>query len=76
MSAIIKIKPLQNQWETDDPFLFCAFHKDNFPKGNSSLGPDESLSGRPLGQDFIQKDGWAMYHGSKEPGFPAHTFRF
>lgn len=72
MSAIKKIKQLQNQWETEDPFLFCAFHKDNFPKGNNNLGPDVSLAGRPLGQDFVQKDGWAMYHGQKVPGFPSH----
>ncbi|MFI8379842.1 pirin family protein [Leeuwenhoekiella sp. NPDC079379] len=72
MAAIIKIKQLQNQWETQDPFLFCAFHHDSYPKGNGNLGPQASLAGRNLGQDFIQKDGWAMYHGSKIPGFPAH----
>lgn len=72
MGAIQKITQLQTQWETQDPFLFCAFHHDNFPKGNGNLGPDASLAGRPIGQDFQQKDGWAMYHGSKVPGFPAH----
>ncbi len=72
MGAIQKIRALQAQWETDDPFLFCAFHNDTYPKGNDQLGPDAPLTGRNLGQDFVQKDGWAMYHGSKVPGFPAH----
>ncbi len=70
--AIKKITRLQMPWDTQDPFLFCAFHNDQYPKGNGKLGPDAPLAGRNTGQDFIQKDGWAMYHGSKVPGFPAH----
>ena len=70
--AIQKITKLQMPWDTQDPFLFCAFHNDTYPKGNGKLGPDAVLTGRNIGQDFIQKDGWAMYHGSKVPGFPAH----
>lgn len=72
MSAIKKITQIGQQWETADPFLFCAFHNDKYPKGNGKLGPDASLAGRLLGQDFQQKDGWAMYHGREIPGFPAH----
>ncbi|RXG23739.1 pirin family protein [Leeuwenhoekiella aequorea] len=72
MSAILKITPLQNQWDTQDPFLFCAFHHDLYPEGNGHSGPKDSLAGRTIGQDFTQRDGWAMYHGSKVPGFPAH----
>ncbi|HEA31461.1 MAG TPA: pirin family protein [Leeuwenhoekiella sp.] len=72
MRAIKQIKKLQAQWETEDPFLFCAFHNDAYPRGNPHLGPEASLSGRNLGQDFVQKDGWAMYHGRSVPGFPAH----
>lgn len=70
--AIQKITKLQMPWDTQDPFLFCAFHNDSYPKGNGKLGPDAPLTGRNIGQDFVQKDGWAMYHGSKVPGFPAH----
>ncbi len=75
MSAIIKIKPLGFIWETSDPFLFCAYHEDQYPKGNGSLGPESSLQGRNIGQDFTLKDGWRMYHGSRIPGFPAHPHR-
>lgn len=75
MTAIKKIKQLGAQWETQDPFLFCAYHKDHYPKGNSNLGPDASLAGRNLGMDFQLKDGWRMYHGKTVPGFPAHPHR-
>ena len=72
---ILAIKPLGFPWETQDPFLFCVHHMDAYPKGNSDLGPDASLSGRNIGQDFVMKDGWRMYHGSKVPGFPSHPHR-
>ncbi|MEQ8417140.1 MAG: pirin family protein [Imperialibacter sp.] len=75
MSAIIKIKPLGFPWETQDPFLFCVHHADAYPKGNDIMGPDASLAGRAIGNDFTIKDGWRMYHGSKVPGFPAHPHR-
>jgi quercetin 2,3-dioxygenase len=72
---IRNIKPLGFMWETSDPFLFCVHHLDNYPKGNDQLGPEASLSGRNLGQDFTTKDGWRMYHGETIPGFPAHPHR-
>lgn len=73
---IIKIKPLGFQWETADPFLFCVHHDDKFPKGNDQMGPDPALlKGRAIGQDFIIKDGWRMYHGETVPGFPGHPHR-
>jgi len=58
-----------------DPFLFCVYHADLFPEGNEKLGPNRSLSGREIGQDFVIKDGWRMYHGEEVPGFPAHPHR-
>ena len=39
------------------------------------MGPNTSLSGRNLGNDFHIKDGWRMYHGKKIPGFPGHPHR-
>lgn len=72
---IIKIQPLGFHWETQDPFIFCAHHKDDFPKGNALMGPATSLAGRNIGQDFTIKDGWRMYHGAAIPGFPTHPHR-
>ena len=59
-----------------DPFIFGAYHQDDYPKGNGQLGPDESLlAGREIGMDFGHPSGWSMYHGDKVPGFPAHPHR-
>lgn len=71
-TSILKIFKLGFPWQTQDPFLFCVYHLDFFPKGNGELGPNASLEGRNLGNDFIIKDGWRMYHGQTIPGFPVH----
>lgn len=62
-------------WQTQDPFLFCVYHLDNYPKGNDVMGPNVSLEGRSLGNDFEGNNGWRMYHGQTTPGFPAHPHR-
>lgn len=62
-------------WQTQDPFLFCVYHLDQYPKGKEDMSPDASLEGRNLGNDFVIKDGWRMYHGQTIPGFPAHPHR-
>jgi len=65
MNKITNIEPLGFPWKTQDPFLFCAYHRDEYPKGNDKMGIDfEELRGRNIGQDFTVKDGWRMYHGS------------
>ncbi len=74
-SPIVRIQPLGFPWKTMDPFLFCAYHDDAYPRANAQLGPADSLAGRDIGQDFSRKDGWSMYHGSTVPGFPAHPHR-
>lgn len=74
-NGVLNLEKLGFQWPTADPFLFCVHHEDFYPKGNSASGPDASLSGRDIGQDFIPKDGWRMYHGQKVPGFPGHPHR-
>ena len=74
-NKILNIKPLGFPWETKDPFLFCAYHADAYPKGNDNMGPDNSLEGRNIGEDFTLKDGWRMYHGDTVPGFPSHPHR-
>lgn len=76
MSKTIKsIFPLGFPWQTEDPFLFSVYHLDHYPKGNDQMGPEASLEGRNLGNDFIVKDGWRMYHGQTIPGFPYHPHR-
>jgi quercetin 2,3-dioxygenase len=76
MKSIKNIKPLGFQWETADPFLFCVHHEDKFPKGNELMGPSrEHFKGRHMGEDFIIKDGFRMYHGKTVPGFPGHPHR-
>ncbi|MEP4532441.1 MAG: pirin family protein [Cyclobacteriaceae bacterium] len=72
MSSIKSSKALGFPWETQDPFIFCAYHADSYPEGNEKLGPKASLEGRNIGQDFQGKDGWSMYHGTTVPGFPQH----
>ena len=75
-SIIKRISPLGFPWKTQDPFLFCAYHRDEYPAGDLDMGViPEELKGRNIGQDFVVKDGWRMYHGTKIPGFPYHPHR-
>lgn len=74
-NPVLSIFPLGIPWQTQDPFLFSVYHLDHYPKGNSEMGPDASLEGRNLGNDFVIKDGWRMYHGQTIPGFPYHPHR-
>jgi redox-sensitive bicupin YhaK (pirin superfamily) len=74
-SVLLDMHPLDFQWPTLDPFLFCVHHDDAYPRGNAEMGPITSLAGRDLGQDFTVRDGWRMYHGTRVPGFPAHPHR-
>ncbi len=74
-NTIIQQRGLGFVWETTDPFLLCVHHDDAYPRGNAQLGPEASLAGRDIGQDFAGKDGWRMYHGRTVPGFPSHPHR-
>jgi redox-sensitive bicupin YhaK (pirin superfamily) len=72
----LRTRALGFQWDTLDPFLFCVHHEDKFPHGNEKMGPPANyLSGRHIGDDFIIKDGFRMYHGDTVPGFPGHPHR-
>jgi len=73
--SVLETVPLGMPWTTADPFLFCVYHDDKYPRGNGKLGPASSLAGRKLGMDFEGKDGWRMYHGEIVPGFPQHPHR-
>lgn len=74
-SAVLGVVELGPQWPTLDPFLFCAHHDDAYPRSNGQLGPDADLSGRDIGSDFSNRDGFSMYHGAQVPGFPSHPHR-
>lgn len=77
VDSVLKVVRLPDAgpWPTLDPFLFCVHHNDQYPAGNAQLGPNASLAGRRIGQDFGNKDGWSMYHGDVVPGFPRHPHR-
>ena len=75
INPILGMKPLGFPWPTVDPFLFCVYHDDMYPKGRADMTPDASLAGRNMGQDFEGIDGWRMYHGMTVPGFPSHPHR-
>lgn len=74
-TPVLQVFRLGSPWQTIDPFLFVAHHRDAYPAGNDDLGPAASLDGRPLGQDFGNPSGWSMYHGTTVPGFPGHPHR-
>lgn len=75
-NTVIQTFQLGFPWQTQDPFLFCVYHLDHYPKGKQNMGPDPKLlEGRNIGNDFTLKDGWRMYHGSTIPGFPYHPHR-
>jgi redox-sensitive bicupin YhaK (pirin superfamily) len=68
--------PLDFQWKTQGPFLFFAYHKDQYPAGNGHLGVEpKHLSSRNSGSDFEIRNGFRMYHGESIPGFPVHPHR-
>lgn len=75
MNPVLDVTPLGFPWATVDPFLFCVHHDDRYPKANGRYGPAASLAGHQPGQDFVNADGWRMYHGTSVPGFPAHPHR-
>lgn len=75
-NPVLQTFPLGFPWHTQDPFLFCVYHLDHFPKGNGEMGPDpELLKGRNMGNDFDPTQKWRMYHGNTIPGFPYHPHR-
>ncbi|KAI9366173.1 RmlC-like cupin domain-containing protein [Zopfochytrium polystomum] len=58
-------------FETRNPFLFCVYHKDNYPAGNGKMEAPK----RGNGSDFNPNAPYRMYHGDKIPGFPQHPHR-
>eukprot|EP00455_Lapot_gusevi_P037431 TRINITY_DN4186_c0_g2_i1.p1 TRINITY_DN4186_c0_g2~~TRINITY_DN4186_c0_g2_i1.p1 ORF type:complete len:395 (+),score=56.92 TRINITY_DN4186_c0_g2_i1:133-1185(+) len=56
---------------TPDPFLFCVYHKDDYPAGDEYMQAPR----RGNGADFNSKAPYRMYHGDTVPGFPQHPHR-
>ncbi len=73
--TIVQVQQLGFQWQAESPFLVTMHHRDMYPPGNEEQGPNVSLEGRNLGEDFTIKDGFRMYHGKTVPGFPYHPHR-
>ena len=72
-SAILSARPLPTSgpYPTGDPYLFCVYHKDDYPAGNDKM----EAPTRGNGSDFNPSAPYRMYHGSKIPGFPQHPHR-
>jgi len=58
---------------TPDPFLFCVYHKDEYPEGPIHKTMEAPYPGN--GHDFDPNADYRMYHGTKIPGFPQHPHR-
>lgn len=72
-SALLSAKPLPTAgpYPTGDPYLFCVYHKDEYPQGNGKMEAPH----RGNGSDFNPNVPYRMYHGNKIPGFPQHPHR-
>eukprot|EP00242_Pyramimonas_sp_CCMP2087_P012583 CAMPEP_0198221842 /NCGR_PEP_ID=MMETSP1445-20131203/85534_1 /TAXON_ID=36898 /ORGANISM="Pyramimonas sp., Strain CCMP2087" /LENGTH=144 /DNA_ID=CAMNT_0043900143 /DNA_START=187 /DNA_END=618 /DNA_ORIENTATION=+ len=71
VSVITRIEKAGMPMRTMDPFLFCVYHKDEYPAGNARMEAPR----RGNGADFNPKAAYRMYHGDKVPGFPCHPHR-
>jgi hypothetical protein len=67
MKSIIScIEPLSFPFRTLDPFLFCVYHKDEYPAGDEKMQAPRKGNGA----DFNPTAPYRMYHGDRIPGFP------
>ena len=71
-SAVKSVGPLGFPFKTQDPFLFCVYHKDLYPAGNAS---NMFAPRKGNGADFDWSAPYRMYHGDRLPGFPQHPHR-
>lgn len=60
------VVPLSFPFKTQDPFLFCVYHKDHYPAGDAKMQAPR----RGNGADFDPSAAYRMYHGERIPGFP------
>ena len=71
-SAVKSVGALGFPFKTQDPFLFCVYHKDLYPVGNAS---NMFAPRKGNGADFDWSAPYRMYHGERIPGFPQHPHR-
>lgn len=66
-SAILRASPLpvSGPYPTLDPFLFCVYHKDDYPADESGGKMETNFPGN--GSDFDPHVPYRMYHGHKVP---------
>jgi len=69
--AISSVEPISFPMSTLDPFLFCVYHLDHYPAGDSNMKAPR----RGNGSDFNPSAPYRMYHGAEIPGFPQHPHR-
>jgi redox-sensitive bicupin YhaK (pirin superfamily) len=65
--------PVSGPYPTLDPFLFCVYHKDEYPADESGGKMETTFPGN--GSDFNPHAPYRMYHGHLIPGFPQHPHR-
>eukprot|EP00986_Skeletonema_menzelii_P020653 scaffold31912_cov171-Skeletonema_menzelii.AAC.5 len=65
--------PISGPYPTLDPFLFCVYHKDEYPADESGGKMEAAWPGN--GSDFNPHAPYRMYHGHHIPGFPQHPHR-
>lgn len=71
-SVVSLVEPIApGPMKTLDPFLFCVYHKDMYPAGDSAMRAPR----RGNGADFNPAAPYRMYHGDDIPGFPQHPHR-
>jgi quercetin 2,3-dioxygenase len=70
-SVVLNVARLGFPFRTLDPFLFCVYHKDQYPAGNEHMEAPRVGNGA----DFDFDAEYRMYHGDKIPGFPQHPHR-
>ena len=74
--AIIDVGPLDFQWQTPDPFLFCVHHDDAYPAGNDAARARPRRSpGATSARTSRARTAGACTTARSCPGFPQHPHR-
>ena len=58
-NIISGVEPLGFPFKTADPFIFCVYHKDNYPAGDDKMQAPRKGNGA----DFNPSAPYRMYHG-------------